>query len=257
MDVLFLGDSDAPLLGAYHPARSGVDRGIGVVLAYPFGQEYMRAHRALRLLAQALTARGVHVMRVDYRGTGDSAGDLEDFGVLDWIEDLEIARQELRDVSGVRQVGLVGLRLGALLAAELAARLGGVSPLVLWDPVVSGESYLQELGYEIRRAGEGNNRSRFVAPDGALYMNGFRMTVRFQQELRSLALPARLPSGCARTLLAVSHETPDFDRLRAGWSEGSGFEYRHAPAPHDWNYVDHVGGIMLPQPVLAAITEWM
>ncbi len=70
MDVLFLGDSDAPLLGAYHRARSGVDRGIGVVLAYPFGQEYMRAHRALRLLAQALTARGVHVMRVDYRGTG-------------------------------------------------------------------------------------------------------------------------------------------------------------------------------------------
>lgn len=47
------------------------------------------------------------------------------------------------------------------------------------------------------------------------------------------------------------------DDLANKWRQLDGFQYRHVPAEHDWNYVDRVGGILLPQPVLQQITEWV
>ena len=43
------------------------------------------------------------------------------------------------------QVGLVGLRLGATLAARVASRRDDVDRLCLWDPVVLGEVALLDL----------------------------------------------------------------------------------------------------------------
>jgi pimeloyl-ACP methyl ester carboxylesterase len=59
----------------------------------------------------------------------------------------------------VRQISVVGYRLGATLAAMAAARGLGVRDLVLWDPAVRGKSYVRELRrleksrYELTRQG--------------------------------------------------------------------------------------------------------
>jgi len=67
--------------------------------------------------------------------------------VQGWKADIETAMDELRHITDLQQVTLVGLRLGATLAAAVAAdRQSDVDELVLWDPVVSGPEYLAELG---------------------------------------------------------------------------------------------------------------
>ena len=91
------------------------------------------------MLARKLEGAGYAAMRFDYAGTGDSSGEIADFGVDAWVEDIEAAAEVLRQESGVTRIVLVGLRLGATLAA-LCAQRGRLraAHVVLWDPVVDG-----------------------------------------------------------------------------------------------------------------------
>src|SRR5260370_27609992 len=85
----------------------------------------------LRELAMALAERGQHVLRFDYRGTGDSFGELGKVTVADWLEDIALAVREGREISGSSMVRLLGVRAGALppSAAARALTHGEPSPL--------------------------------------------------------------------------------------------------------------------------------
>ncbi|BGE85748.1 hypothetical protein Ms3S1_21840 [Methylosinus sp. 3S-1] len=127
-----------PSFGWFHHADG--DR--GVVLCASIGYEGLCAHRSWRALADALAAAGLPTLRFDYPGEGDSLGDSEDSLLLDrWRGSIRAAVDWMRETVGVREVALVGLRLGASLAAEV----GGVERLVEIAPVVKGRSYLREL----------------------------------------------------------------------------------------------------------------
>lgn len=254
----YFGKTDSPLYGVYHPPAT-TPRNSGVLLCYPFGQEYMRAHRAYRQLALLLSKAGHHVLRFDFAGTGDSSGELEDVDAKRWIEDIGEAVQELRDTAGTARVTLLGLRLGGLIAAAAAHNRSDVERLVLWDPVLSGREYEQELLSEIEAGGQDpelldpGNR---VTEDGVLHYNGFSMTAKFRESLEGVDLLQMTPTP-SRVLHVVSHETDRFSALRSAWKGHSGYQFEHTPAPHDWNYVDNFGGILLPQPVIQAIVNWM
>ncbi len=144
MTPLFFGDSASPLFGALSEPPAGAERRHGVLVCPPIGQEHVRSHWALRQLAAALARSGFHVLRFDWFGVGDSAGDLEAATLERWTSDARDAAQELKDATGVRKVSIVGLRLGAALAALAAPRIKP-SVLVFWDPVVEGARHLAEL----------------------------------------------------------------------------------------------------------------
>jgi pimeloyl-ACP methyl ester carboxylesterase len=103
----------------------------------------VRAHRALRQLAARLAKEGTAVLRFDYTGAGDSAGDNEAGDVETWLGDVGAAVDEARRGAGVSRVTLLGLRFGATLAALAAAARDDVERLVLWEPVEQGASYLE------------------------------------------------------------------------------------------------------------------
>ena len=62
--------------------------------------------------------------------------------VADWTADVGAA-VDLVAALGVEHVALVGMRIGASLAAELAAQDDRIGPLVMWDPV-AGRAFLRE-----------------------------------------------------------------------------------------------------------------
>ena len=143
-EAFFFGPSNQQLFANYHPAVRGDGRMLTVICP-PLFSEYMRSHSMLRELAISLAEGGQHVLRLDYRGTGDSFGDLIEVGVSDWVEDIELAVREGRELSGNSVVRLLGVRAGALLACKSTGALNDVQRLVLWDPVPDGASYLQDL----------------------------------------------------------------------------------------------------------------
>lgn len=143
---LFFGDAERQLYGAYdEPAAGTVGRDTAVVLAYPAFPEYNKAHWLFRLLAQRIAREGFFVLRFDYFATGDSAGSSEAGTLEQWVEDVTVAADEAGDLSGARDISIVGLRLGATLAAQSVDAGLAVRGLVLWDPVVVGEDYMAHL----------------------------------------------------------------------------------------------------------------
>ena len=129
---------------SFHPPRDGEGRGRVVVLFNPFKLEATCSHRAYRHLAERLAAAGIAAVRFDYPGTGDSSGDEYDGDrVAAWIEGACRVVAWARARSGAKDVGLFGVRLGALVALEAAARTG-VDHVALVAPSPTGRAWLRE-----------------------------------------------------------------------------------------------------------------
>jgi exosortase A-associated hydrolase 2 len=116
-----------------------------VLVVPPFAEEMNKSRRMFTLLARSLVERNCGVLLPDLYGTGDSEGDFAHARWQIWKNDLQEAVRHL-ERSGATEVTLLGLRLGALLAMECVCE-GRVSAVraVLWQPVVSGSSYLTQF----------------------------------------------------------------------------------------------------------------
>lgn len=89
---------------------------------------------------------GIHTFRFDYRGTGDSFGNPEDIlSIAQWTDDIRSAIEHVRGETRAANVMLIGLRLGATLAAMVARQNTDVNSLVFWEPVFCGKTYLQNI----------------------------------------------------------------------------------------------------------------
>src|SRR5256885_4789176 len=83
------------------------------------------------------------VLRFDYYGTGDSAGQGEDASLSTCVEDVVRATEELVSSCGVRTVSMIGGRWGGCVASLAATLQGELENLVLWEPVVAGRAFLR------------------------------------------------------------------------------------------------------------------
>jgi exosortase A-associated hydrolase 1 len=138
--LLFHCDT-ARLLGIL---SSGPVRGdVGVIIVVGGPQYRVGAHRQFVALARALAEAGFPVLRFDYRGMGDSEGELRNFE--DARADIAAAIDALQQaVPTVRRVALWGLCDGASAAllylhAQRDARVAG---LALLNPWVRSEASL-------------------------------------------------------------------------------------------------------------------
>jgi exosortase A-associated hydrolase 2 len=95
--------------------------------------------------ARRLAERGIGCLLVDYRCTGDSSGDFRDAEWTDWKADLETAATWLTE-QGYQLHGIWGIRMGALLAAQLCHE-GRLRPrrLLFWQPVVDGKQMMTQF----------------------------------------------------------------------------------------------------------------
>ncbi len=140
MNPFFFGTSQRRLFGIHGPAASRPGKPRAAVLCQPWGDEYIYAHRSLRQLAVRLSLGGLHTLRFDYFGTGDSAGEACDTSVAGMQADVLMAIETLKDLAATEKVSLIGLRAGANVAAGAAASTpGAIEALVLWDPILAGD----------------------------------------------------------------------------------------------------------------------
>lgn len=137
----WFGPHDRPLLGwlTTPPTTSS-----GCVILPPLGYEYFTSHRTLRTLAEQLALAGHSVLRIDYDGTGDSAGDQwDEERVTAWRAGLAHAANALRGL-GAETITVVGLRFGATVALIDAHEIAA-DAVVAWAPAEAGRRYVKEL----------------------------------------------------------------------------------------------------------------
>ncbi len=102
-------------------------------------------HRPFRVIADALTRRGIAVLRSDDRGVGGSTGDLDSVTTVDFAADAASALELLRARPEVAddRVGIIGHSEGGLVAPIAANRSEAVAFVVLLaGPGVSGGELL-------------------------------------------------------------------------------------------------------------------
>src|SRR5438270_2246619 len=103
---LWFGPDGRELFAWLHVPDSGTARA-GVVLCPPVGYEYAATHRTFRTLAERLEQHGIAALRLDYDGTGDSAGSDTDAGrVAAWTASVDAALDALR-AAGAPALGVV------------------------------------------------------------------------------------------------------------------------------------------------------
>ena len=144
-ETFFFDIHGASLFAFLHRPVSD-SKGHGFVFCHPFGEEKLWTHRVYVELARKLAEYGYPVLRFDYRGYGDSAGEFSETSVSTRLEDIQGASSELRArVPDIERVSLFGLRFGATLAVEAARKQGDYASLVLWEPVLDGKKYINEV----------------------------------------------------------------------------------------------------------------
>jgi exosortase A-associated hydrolase 2 len=124
----------------------GEPSGEAWVFCHPFAEEKLWTHRTYVSFARTLAARGAWVLRFDAMGNGDSGGQFHEASLETMLSDINCAiRWLMRQGQPKHGVGLLGLRLGGTMAALVAEHCEDVRTLILWEPIVDGEKYMQEL----------------------------------------------------------------------------------------------------------------
>lgn len=254
MTPYFFGAEEEPLFGVYMPPRSSVARDAAVLLCGPIGIEYQRTHYALRLVVQQLARAGFHALRFDYHGIGDSSGEVGAGQFDRWIDDIALAAHELFEISGVEDLTIVGLRMGAALAIEaLAERDIKATSLVLWDPVVSGSEYLSTL--EKIQAELASKRGAPLQPTDEL------LGARFPQDLRAaiqeIDLSKRTSMPNAKSVaLVVSEDKSEFrslfKRMQESWPDAV---YQSTSEPVKWDNLAAVYEGRMSGPIMRAVAD--
>ncbi|MFH0939254.1 MAG: alpha/beta hydrolase [Planctomycetota bacterium] len=134
---------DSPLYVVFHPAASGnCKSAVPMVIATSLFEERKSAYSPLRRLAERLAAAGHPVLRFDYRGSGESGGHLARRRWQSLVEDLTVARQTLRELSGQPSCLLLGLRLGATLVLQQSHSVG-VDGVIALAPIIVGATQVR------------------------------------------------------------------------------------------------------------------
>lgn len=141
----FFSHPGGRLFGIYH--APGAERVVGAwVFCHPFAEEKLWAQRVYVSFARELARHGYAVLRFDMSGHGDSDGRFEDASIEKYVADTRAALTELSGrVPAGCPLGLFGLRLGASIAVLAAENDDRVKRLVLWEPILDGEKYGQEI----------------------------------------------------------------------------------------------------------------
>lgn len=259
MEPFYFGPKDQRLFGVYHAPSVRRSVPAGAVLCYPFLQEYLRSHRAFLRLATQLVGRGWHVLRFDYSGCGDSYGNGPS-GLDAWARDLQLAARELRERGGTMKLALVGLRLGASLAASVAPDVQPLEKLILWDPVVDGPEYLRELDQFQHAAtispAYRRNIERFGPTDRGV---GFDLAPEIMQSIGRLDLAAQLRASAEQILVLDTQESGSTASFARRLAEGRNVSFKRLSERPIWieRKRNDPRNIKVPTASLQVIVDWM
>jgi exosortase A-associated hydrolase 2 len=232
MIPFYLSGTAGKLFCVYHePSGNAAELG-DLVFVPPFAEELNQSRHTVSRMARSLARRGWGVLLLDLFGTGDSGGGFEECRWDIWREDVMAAHSWLRDRRR-EGIGLWGLRLGGLLAADLAAAHPDLfSLLILWEPVTSGKNYLNQF-LRLRAVSaltdthaprvSTSELHRRLAGGDSVRVAGYPLAPALAQDLGSLEMAHFVPGSATPTfwfeLVAgpTAHPSASSLQIAVGW----------------------------------------
>lgn len=199
------------LYTVFHQVEAPIAR---VLLIGPFASSRYHSYIPWVRWARYLAAKGIEVLRFDYRGVGESTGTFERMGFSHWMDDIAKLSAWLKAQSPDAPMILHGLGLGALFAGR-AFHEGTGDGLILWSPPTNANAalrpilinwvMLQKLG---KRAEEHKPLSHYIEQFetvGFLEVNGYVWSQQLWRDSFDLNLPGGMSDAdCA----ALAYDRP-------------------------------------------------
>lgn len=218
------------------------------VVASSFAEEMNRCRYMCTMLAQSLAEHGYAFLSVDPYGVGDSEGD---FVEADWGQ----ANKDLltgiayAEELGFKEVSILGVRLGALQAMQILPEIKNLKRLILWQPVINGQSALtQFLRIKIAASIGRNETPGTISDFDAQIENGESIEVagydvspglytgmkrsRFEDHIDTCTVPV----GWFTTLPSEDRKTPraDINMIEKWQQNGTTVNHRIVYGPSYW-----------------------
>jgi len=230
------------------------------IICPPFAEEEKSAHRTLVELADSLFAKGDAVLGFAYSGTGDSDGEFENASLTNWCEDILNACEYSRARHPQSALGLIGLRLGASLAAQVAEQIGADN-IILIEPILRGRSFLMQLGARKKLRAmmteeEGGSQKAEVRSQDAKFedLDGWPLGETLREELRVLDLsshPPKIKGGVLALQVSPREQiSPALEQFARALNEGASTQA--VVMPPFWNRLDHVDS----SPLIEAVANF-
>jgi len=240
-------------------------RGRALAFCHPFAEEKKCAHRSMVDAARACAEAGWAVLRFDLRGCGDSPGRFVAADLDDWRADVVAAMDAAARETGSERVGLLGLRLGAALAAQVAEEHPEVACLALWEPIVDGGRYIQQnlrrsmikamvTAHEGGEEDAGAARAAGALGEGTVDFDGYQVSERLREQIGAIDLLAQ-PRAYAGPVLVVNLTAREevagpLAELASAYARGQAVAVRQEPL---WQRI----GVIDASPTIEATLTWL
>jgi hypothetical protein len=237
----------ASLYTVMHPVENPVAR---ILLVGPFTLERHTSYRAWVQWARYLAAKGVEVLRYDYRGIGESTGRFEDMTFESWADDVQCLSAWLRKRGEDVPLVLHGLEMGGVLAGR-AFDAGVADALLLWSAPANANQVLRStlqrwIGPQQLLKSPEERRSpshyfRLLEQGESVEIEGYRWTGELWRQSLSFDLPAAMlpPNDPAtsykrpvRSVALGKNATPLVKGGVPGYEENKDFSWLFVPSHH-------------------------
>ena len=253
MEPLYFGEK-SELFGIYHSAIPAEEKNCGIVMCYPFGQEYIRCHRAYLKLANELSDKGFHTLRFDYYGTGDSLGNSSETGMERCYNDAINAINELKEGCKLDKIIVLGVRLGGIIAIKLSRFIDG---LILWSPVLDGKTYTNSIK-KIHKDWFGGSFAKQKKQYGEFESMGFSFSKSLSEEINSIELNnLKIPENMPVLLIDESKNT-QVQKFRRKYEQKGDLEFTESINKEFWmKQKSEAEKSMVPFQEINIISEWL
>lgn len=249
--AFYLSSQGQPLFAWLHTSSTRTCLDHGVIVCPPISFEQLHAHRSLRHLADSVAQLGIPTLRFDWHGTGDSTGTDDDPNLAaTWQTNLRDAITWMRLELGCQRISVIGLRLGATIAALNAA---DVENLILWAPVTNGRAYTREMK-AIDLTSE--TRSRLApAPSSDIEAGGFVLSESTAAAVSQWNLLKTQPAS-RRVLIVGRDDLPDDPRL-GDWYLTAHSAVEQVAVPGYLEMMAEPHHVRVPESAIQQITAWL
>lgn len=268
LDPFFLDSPQGRLFAVHHrPIDSAAVRG-HILCVPPFNEEMNRCRSMVALQAQAFARLGVGTLMLDFLGTGDSAGNYVDARWNIWLENIRAGVNWLNKQPGGFR-GFLGVRLGAILAAEVRHGLNSVdAALMLWQPVVDGKQHFTQF-LRMRIAAQmerphlpketTNSMREQLAAGKSLEVSGYEIHPEFATALDVARLEPFVPKNKSSVLWLeqaaadATQAVPVSQKVIEAWrASGANIDVQFFEGPNFWQVAERA----ISESAIAATTAW-
>ena len=130
----FLLENNKQIYCVEYLPDENLKRNIGVILCKPIWGERIRTHSIFTNLARELASIGFTIITCDYYGDGNSGGETTELSFSSMVNDIVSLNKYLIKNYQIKEFVVLGLLIGANVAAIAEKKITGIEKMVLFEP---------------------------------------------------------------------------------------------------------------------------